>query len=80
MERDAKSVLQLIGKHSGEWSWYQLARSNAGIELAADGKNLMRIIDGLKMSRYIEEKAGHNQSQPKYAITELGREAITSEN
>jgi hypothetical protein len=76
MDRDQQIVLQLIETHSGEWSWYQLARSNAGCELASDGKNLMQIIGSLKASAFIRETEGHVPGMPRYAITELGRAAI----
>lgn len=55
MERSVMSILQLINKHSGEWTWYQLARSNAGVQLAIDGEGLMGILNTLKALRYIYE-------------------------
>jgi hypothetical protein len=78
MQADAIRILRLIDKHSGKWNWYQLARSDAGIELSRSGRHLMRILDSLISSRYIETTEGPNPSQPNYVITQLGRDVIAA--
>jgi hypothetical protein len=80
MDADARNVMRLIDKHSGEWTWYQLARCNIGVELAQNGINLMRVLESLAASRYIVETNGPNPSQPFYVITQLGRETLAQEN
>jgi hypothetical protein len=69
----------LIDTHSGKWTWYQLARSDAGINLAVNGKNWMQVIRNLTDWRYVEKTDGPNPSQPYYSITQLGREALANE-
>ncbi len=77
-DRDARNILQLIERHSGEWNWYQLANRDARIELAVTGR-LMKIIRSLTASGYVSEIEGPNRGQPNYVITDLGREAIGRE-
>jgi DNA-binding PadR family transcriptional regulator len=74
VEHDARTILQLIEGHSGEWTWYQLSRyEGTGFVVAGE---LMNLIRSLKASGYITEIEGPNPNQPIYVITDLGREAI----
>lgn len=78
LDRDTRYILNLIDRHSGEWSWYQLANNDARIELAVTG-GLMKSIRSLKASGFIGETKGPNPGQPNYVITEVGKRALADE-
>jgi hypothetical protein len=77
MDSDAKSILRLIEKHSGEWTWYQLARTNVGTDLAIKGTRLPDVLNSLTASKFIEEV--ENDPSPKFLITDIGRAALAED-
>ena len=61
VEGSDRIILRLIEKYSGQCSWYQLAQSNAGVDLAINGENLMTIIRNLEGLGYISQMEAENE-------------------
>jgi DNA-binding PadR family transcriptional regulator len=69
-------VLEIVKRHNGEYSWYQLDRalSVSGVQHAG---NLMQVLRTLVADGYIVTTAGPNTAQPLYSIGDRGEVALS---
>ena len=70
-----KKILDIISRHDGELSWYQLERACCGDEISKSGKLISLLkqleVDGLISSREVQE-----HPLPLYSITAKGLEEL----
>lgn len=70
-----KKILDIISRHDGQWSWYQVERACWGDPISKSGKLLSLLkqleVDGLISSRDVQ---GH--PDPLYSITPKGLEEL----
>lgn len=68
-------LLRMICNHDGEWSWYQIDRAltTNGIFLQ---ESLIVVLHELEEKGFISAQGEANPAQPRYSITELGREVL----
>jgi DNA-binding PadR family transcriptional regulator len=66
-----RRVLELIRKHDGKWSWYQLERVLAGEEISKS-RQLMPLLKCLEVQQLIRTVSAPGYPDPLYSITDKG--------
>ncbi len=69
----AQEILTNIAKHDGKWSWYELDRSLSYGDNLPLLNNMMPILKQLENENIIRIDSSTSESQPKYWITENGK-------
>jgi DNA-binding PadR family transcriptional regulator len=68
-----KEILELIAKHNGYWSWYQIDRAlSLENSLVIIEGNLMTLLKELEKRNLIFSRERDNSPHPTYWITEEG--------
>ncbi len=73
-----RRVLELISRHDGQWSWYQLERVLAGEETLRSRK-LLVILRELEAQGLISSIVVTGRMDPLYSITAKGASALDSD-
>jgi DNA-binding HxlR family transcriptional regulator len=75
-----KEILELISEHDGQWGWYQLDRALSLINhsIIREG-TLMSFLKNLEEQELIKSEQIPKSPQPKYSLTNKGKELLLGE-
>jgi DNA-binding PadR family transcriptional regulator len=75
-----KKILELISEHDGQWGWYQIDRALSLIDhsIIREG-TLMNLLKDLEEQELIKSEQAPKSPQPKYSLTNKGKQFLLGE-
>jgi DNA-binding PadR family transcriptional regulator len=75
-----KEILELVSEHDGQWGWYQLDRALSLINHSSIREgSLMNLLKDLEEQELITSKQVLEFPQPKYSLTNKGKQLLLGE-